>query len=156
MSQSAAIQELARQVRQGTIELLRGARPEWLTWTPRGTSNHLLWHAGHALWVQDVLGLELLTGRSELPQGWSETFGMDCRPVKDTTDWPAREQLLEMLATQLDQIFLALSGADDQRLGQVVTESGATLASRILHGLHDEAKHQGEMCLLIKMCRAAG
>ena len=155
MSQSAAIQELARQVRHCTIEFLRGARPEWLTWTPQGTSNHLLWHAGHALWVQDVLCLQPLTGRSELPREWSETFGMDCRPVKNTTDWPSRDQLLQLLATQLGRIIVACSDADDQRLAQIVNDNGDTLASRIIHGLHDEAKHQGEMHLLIKMCRAA-
>ena len=155
MSQSASIQELARQVRHCTIEFLSGARPEWLTWTPQGTSNHLLWHAGHALWVQDVLCLQPLTGRSELPLEWSETFGMDCRPVKDTTDWPSRDQLLQLLTTQLGRIIVACSDADDRRLAQIVNDNGDTLASRMIHGLHDEAKHQGEMYLLIKMCRAA-
>jgi hypothetical protein len=81
---------------------------------------------------------------------------MDCRPVKDTTDWPSRDQLLQLLAAQLDRILVACSAADDQRLAQIVNAKGDTLASRMIHGLHDEAKHQGEMYLLIKMCRAAG
>ena len=155
MSPSATIQELARQVRQDTIKFLSAASPEWLTWTPQGTSNHLLWHAGHALWVQDELCLQLLTGRSELPPDWSEKFGMDCRPVKSTTDWPSRDQLLAMLATQLDRIVAVCGDADDRQLAQIVNDNGHTLASRILHGLHDEAKHQGEMYLLIKLRRAA-
>jgi hypothetical protein len=29
-----------------------------------------------------------------------------------------------------------------------------SLLSTIVHGLHDEAKHQGEMYLLLKLCRA--
>ena len=104
MSVRQTLQELAQQVRTRTREILAAARPEWLTWAPPGTSNHLLWHAGHAVWLMDVLGIELLTGRSELPPGWSEKFGMRCRPPYLTCDWPDRALLDRMLADQLDRI----------------------------------------------------
>src|SRR5262245_7119730 len=71
---------LAQEVRSDTIQLLQAARPAELTWAPAGTSNHLLWHAGHGLWLQDVLCLRLLSGRSELPAGWEERFAMGSRP----------------------------------------------------------------------------
>ena len=74
---AATLTELVRQVRSGTLEILAAADERWLTWAPPGTSNHILWHAGHALWLGDVLGVELITGQSELPPGWPETFGMD-------------------------------------------------------------------------------
>jgi len=153
MSEVVAIQELARQVRRGTIELLSAAKPHWLHWAPEGTSNHLLWHAGHALWLQDILCLEPLKGLSELPPDWSEMFGMNCRPVAETTHWPDRRQVLQLLTEQLSRIITALAAAE----GRLRDDSNArsdTLASRIIHGLHDEARHQGEMYLLVKLCRA--
>ena len=69
MNSAIHLQELVRQVRGYTIELFGEVPEEWLWWTPAGTANHILWHAGHALWVQDVLCVEPLTGRSELPDG---------------------------------------------------------------------------------------
>jgi hypothetical protein len=153
MSQAVAIQELARQIRQGTLQLLAAAQPEWLTWAPPGTSNHILWHAGHALWLQDVLCLEPLTGRSSLPAGWEQTFGMNCRPVKNTAHWPTREEISSLLNSQFDQIHAALDAAGEAALSKIVNARGDTLAGRIIHGFHDEAKHQGEMHLLTKLCR---
>jgi hypothetical protein len=154
LSQAVAIRELARQVRAITLHLLADARLEWLTWAPPGTSNHMLWHAGHALWVVDVLCLEPLTGRSELPPGWENTFGMDCRPVAQIKDWPSRETVLELLTTQLEHFNAALANTNDEIFIKVIDKRGNTLMTQVIHGLHDEAKHQGEMFLLTKICRA--
>ena len=52
MSSSEVLQELAREVRQGTLQILAATQAAWLTWAPPHTSNHILWHAGHALWLQ--------------------------------------------------------------------------------------------------------
>ena len=93
MSVSTTLQELIRQVRHNTVQILDAAEPSWLTYAPPGTSNHILWHAGHALWLQDVLCVRLLAGRGELPAGWAERFGANCRPLDQTTDWPSRDEL---------------------------------------------------------------
>ncbi len=137
------LQELARQVRGHTIALLESTPVEWLLWAPSGTSNHILWHAGHAVWLQDKLGIELITGVSELPDGWAAKFGANSRPSQ-TTQWPQREELRQLLQAQLD------------RLNAVITEQQERLADgplveRLIHGLHDEARHQGEMYLLLKL-----
>jgi hypothetical protein len=55
------------------------------------------------------------------------------------------QRILELLAATTDQ---QLRGLADP------TRGTATVAARIIHGLHDEAKHCGEMYLLWKMCRA--
>ncbi len=156
MSSRHLLQELARQVRTRTREILAAARPEWLTWAPPGTSNHILWHAGHAVWLMDVLGVELLTGRSELPPGWAEKFGMRCRPPHLTCDWPDRDLLDRMLAEQLRRFCQLLETTPEERLQLPTSVSQArhSLAGQILHGLHDEACHSGEMYLLLKMCRS--
>jgi hypothetical protein len=156
MSTRSTLQELARQVRRDTLQILTAAQPAWLTFAPSGTSNHMLWHAGHALWLQDVLCIELLTGKRELPHDWDALFGMNCRPVSQTTEWPSREALVAQLQQQLSRILSLLESASDDELARPADprRGPATVADRILHGLHDEAKHSGEMYLLFKICRA--
>src|SRR5215470_5446323 len=90
---SRVMQELAAEVRHKTLQILQAARPSELTWTPPGTANHVLWHAGHALWLQDVLCIEPVTGRRELPPGYVDLFQMGSRPARLHRVWPAREEL---------------------------------------------------------------
>jgi predicted transcriptional regulator len=156
MSVSATLQELARQVRRDTLQILDAAQPTWLTYSPPGTSNHILWHAGHALWLQDVLCVKLLAGREELPARWAEKYGMDCRSVSQSVDWPSRDELRNLLGGQLRRLLKLLATAPDERLAETAdpNRGTATISDRIIHGLHDEAKHTGEMYLILKLCRA--
>ena len=152
---TAHLIELLRQVRGETLRLLDAPPDDWLLWAPPGTSNHVLWHAGHALWVGDVLTIEPITGRSELPAGWAASFGADCRPVSQTRDWPTRAVLGKHLTSQLTRIEQLLAALPPERLAEPQPALGqSSLVSAIVHGLHDEAKHQGEMYLLLKLCRA--
>src|SRR5262245_48359951 len=152
---AAGLIELARQVRGDTLRLLTAVPADWLTWAPAGTSNHVLWHAGHALWLGDVLTIEPITGQGELPAGWSETFGMNCRPISQTRDWPPRDLVVQLLTAQLSLIEQLLARLPPDRLCDPRPVLGRrSLVSSIIHGLHDEAKHQGEMYLLLKLCRA--
>ncbi len=155
MSVSATLQELAGQVRRDTLQILDVAQPTWLTYAPPGTSNHILWHAGHALWLQDVLCVRLLAGYGELPAGWAEKFGMECRPLSETIDWPSRNELRELLQGQLRRVLELLAAAGDERLAKTADpgRGTATISDSIIHGLHDEAKHGGEMYLILKLCR---
>ncbi len=157
MSKSDPLQELARQVRERTVQILSATPDQALLWSPPGTQNHILWHAGHAVWLMDVLGIALLTGRSELPAGWVETFGMNCRPPSLTAHWPSRKELLNLLRNQLTRYLAVLQAFPEDRLELPDDPSLArrSLAGRLLHGLHDEACHSGEMYLLLKAWRAA-
>lgn len=156
MGTAATLQELARQVRGDTLLILDAAQPDWLTFAPPGTSNHILWHAGHALWLQDALCVRLLTGQGELPAGSEGKFGMNCRPVSQTADWPSRQELRELLRAQLGRVLELLAATGDERLLKLADGSRgtATIADRIIHGWHDEAKHCGEMYLILKLCAA--
>jgi len=151
------LSELARQVRESTLQLLHVPEPAWLTWAPPGTSNHILWHAGHALWVQDALCVQPLTGQSELPRGWAESFGQDCRPPSSTTKWPEEFEVRQLLQAQLARI-LDLYGSHADTIvvnaGEPFPGSGWPLLAGMIHAWHDEARHQGEMYLLHKLCRA--
>jgi hypothetical protein len=152
-----ALSELARQVREGTLQLLHVPEPAWLTWAPPGTSNHILWHAGHALWVQDALCVRPLTGQCELPRGWAESFGQNCRPLHTTTDWPDESHLRALLETQLARVLDLYNDHADTiviNADEPLPGSGWPLLAGMIHAWHDEARHQGEMYLLHKLCRA--
>jgi len=145
--------ELVRQVRQGTLQVLAATHPTRLMWTPPGTSNHILWHAGHALWLQDLLTIQPLIGRCELPSGWEGMFGQGSVP-KDTSAWPPKSQVQHLLAAQQHRILGLLS----EKAGLIATQATAVsphtrwpLVAGIIHACHDEARHQGEMYLLQKL-----
>ena len=154
---TSGLSELAKQVRSVTVHSLRTARPEMLTWTPPGLSNHILWHAGHAVWVGDVLTVEPITGRSERPAGWEVLFGDESKPGVQTK-WPNSAEVSALLEMQLDRIltlFAERSSTIIQRAIEMQPNSGWPLLTGIIHGWHDEAKHQGEMHLLGKLYRCS-
>jgi hypothetical protein len=154
MHESDVLKLLARDVRGDTLEFLTTSTSGNLMWTPDGTSNHVLWHAGHALWLQDLMCVEPITGRSELPPEWADRFGMDSQPQTVST-WPPHSEIEELLVSQLDRILDLLDDVTNSALSAPVPRLGGkrTLCGWIIHGLHDEAKHSGEMHLLRKMAK---
>lgn len=60
------------------------------------------------------------------------------------------------LQTQLGRTLELLDGTSDDVLVRMPTRlsGNRTTLGWIIHGLHDEAKHNGEMYLLWKMCRS--
>lgn len=153
----SALQEMVRQIRSFTIELLGVDNPAMYVWAPSGTSNHMLWHGGHVLWVQDVLCVERLTGASELPGPvgeWERKFGQDCDPVATQTDWPDREHVQELLTQQQIRLHELIGKMGDEQL-VVAPDAPKDLVGGIIHGLHDESRHHGEMYLLFKQFNAA-
>jgi hypothetical protein len=151
------LQEIAREVRQDTIQILQATKTRWLRWSPEGTSNHILWHAGHALWLQDLMCVEAISNNSELPPGWAAAFGMNSKPSALSEDWPDRDELVELLTAQLRRIEELLAGVSpsDWKRPAAGLSAKRDLRGWVLHGLHDEAKHSGEMYLLWKMCRGS-
>ena len=152
---STVLLNFAKEIRRATIKRLQDAQQEWMTFAPAGTSNHIAWHAGHVLWVQDYLCVEPLTGESGLQGAWADQFGIDCQPVGDQKEWPSKEELLALLEKQDQRIQDLLTEVSEDRLAEVARpEKGdATIAERIAHGLIDEAKHCGEIYLLTKLCK---
>jgi hypothetical protein len=144
-ARTSVLVELAREVRGDTLRFLQAAHPDELTWAPPGTANHLLWHAGHAVWLQDVLCVKLIVGRSELPAGWEELFGMGSRPERQRKPWPGKAELLDRLQAQLFRLEELLPAVADAALDRLPPDphpgDDRTLGYCILHGLHDEAKH---------------
>jgi hypothetical protein len=145
------LQLLVDEIRSKLLRQLdKTADAEMLTPVP-GLQNHLTWHAGHCLWVAGELVIKPLTGSTELPDGWAETYGMHCRPPAESSDWASRERLIELLTAQKDRLIDLL--ADDPAGGSADGDHEAR-ARQVIHGLHDEACHQGEIQVLRKWQRA--
>ncbi len=154
---ATVLQDLAVEVRTKTLQVLQWARPHECLWAPPGTANHILWHAGHSLWVEDALCIKLVAGKSELPAGWGEMFQMGSRPAGQTKPWPGRDELYRQLKAQLARLLELTGGLTHEQLDALPPHAHPgderTLGQSILHGLHDEANHQGEMYLLVKIQR---
>jgi hypothetical protein len=70
----------------------------------------------------------------------------------ERSKWPPLSAVVERLRDQLDRLTAAISALPPGRLDQVVDAArNRTLRFSILHGLHDEAGHQGEIHLLKKL-----
>jgi hypothetical protein len=76
--------------------------------------------------------------------------------LNQTVNWPTRDELGELLRGQLRRVIELLADTSDEQLVQPADPDCGTAAisDRIIHGLHDEAKHCGEMYLILKLCRA--
>jgi hypothetical protein len=82
---------------------------------------------------------------------------MGSRPASPLKPWPSREELRRHLKAQLPRVRDALEPVTDAELDALPRHAhpgdSRTLWQCVSHGLHDEANHQGEMYLLLKMRR---
>ncbi len=143
---------LATEVRNKTLRLLEGVADETARFAAPGLNNSILWHAGHALVVVEHLSVSAATERPpQYPAGWWQTFGAKSLPAA-VTDWPDLGTVMAALQDQLGRLTDVLRILRQERMDQVIdAERNRTLRYSILHGLHDEANHQGEIYLLKKL-----
>jgi hypothetical protein len=144
---------MVKEVRGKTLRLLDGVSDDDAGYTPAGLNNTILWHAGHALVVVEQLSVAPATGGGAptYPQGWFETFGWKSTPAT-VTQWPSLGEVVGRLRDQQARLISALEQLSDERLAEL-GQSNRPLRYTILHGLHDEAGHQGEIHLLKKLRR---
>lgn len=146
---------MLREVRKTTIDLLAGVTDEQARFAAPGLVNTILWHAGHAFVVVEHLAVAALSGAPVVvPDGWFETFSWKSQPAT-VTQWPTVAQVVAKLRDQEQRLAAAIESASPQKLAEPVGDParGRTVRWSILHGLHDEARHQGEMYLLKKIAK---
>ena len=144
---------LAREVRGKTLRLLDGVPEDSARFTA-GLSNSILWHAGHALMLVEHLCIIPATGGApQYPRGWFELFAWNSRPATvPAGEWPPLAEVVRHLREQLDRLLALIESLPPERLAQVCDPArNRTLRYSIVHGLHDEATHQGEIHLLRKL-----
>jgi len=148
---------LAREVRGKTFKILDGVSEEQARFVPPGLNNSIIWHAGHSLWVVEVLSIAAATGKAaSLPDGWVELFNSRSKPTRETK-FPPLAQVVEALRNQLERLVAAIDPLGEQQLAVMIDPArNRNVRYNILHGLHDEANHQGEMWLLRKLQNSSG
>jgi hypothetical protein len=142
---------LANEVRGKTLRLIEPVSEEQARSGAPGMNNSILWHAGHSLVVVEHLGVAPLNeGKLTYPAGYFETFSWKSNPTTVTT-WPTLAEMKAKLAEQRDRLVALLEKTDAATLDRVNDAKGRTVRYSILHGLHDEAGHQGEIWLIRKL-----
>src|SRR4051812_32983480 len=142
---------LANEIRGRTLRMLGGLSDEQARFAAPGLHNTILWHAGHSLLVVEHLVVMNLTGSEQIgyPPDWWDKFGWNSDP-RTVTSWPRIEEVRTHLARQLPRLIGLIEAADETRLAHLDAE-GRPMRYEIVHGLHDEALHSGEIYLLKKM-----
>ena len=144
---------MANEIRGKTLRLLDGVGDEASRFTA-GLSNSILWHAGHALMLVEHLCIIPATGEApRYPDGWYQMFAWQSRPAAVPPDaWPALAEVVTLLSEQLARLRALIGSIPPEQLGRVIDAArNRTLRYSIVHGLHDEATHQGELYLLKKL-----
>jgi hypothetical protein len=141
------------EVRGKTVRILQTVAAKDARWHPPGLQNTIVWHAGHAYFLLEWLAMSALGRTPDLPDGWYEMFSWDSRPSQVSADrWPALFEVVSRLEEQLKRMRRTIGELSDAELDQPSTRNPAkTVRYDILHALHDEACHCGEIHLLRKL-----
>jgi hypothetical protein len=148
---------LVDEVRRKTLELLEDVTDEQARWSPNGLQNSILWHAGHCYILLEWLTSQAVGSEPTSPGGWFEMFGWNSRPAEvKPAAWPSLETVIYELRLQHGRIRKLVANLSEERLtSPALGRPDRTPRFLVVHALHDEACHGGEIWLLRKMLAAA-
>ncbi len=145
------------EVREKTLRLLQGVTDEEALWSPPGLHNHILWHAGHSYVLVESLIMEGGGDKPVIPDGWFDIFSWKSEPAHVPSDrWPLLSEVVAQLTHQNLRLRHVIGLLNEKQLsGPMPGNVNRTVRYAIVHGLHDEACHSGEIWLLRKLIRAS-
>jgi hypothetical protein len=148
---------LLDEVRGKTIRILKSIPANYAQWAPPGLQNTTLWHAGHAYVLVETLTMNAVNRPPMIPTGWNKMFSPESRPALVPSDhWPPLAQVIHHLEEQLERHRKLIGDLTEEDLDRPSAGNPKrTVRSAILHSLHDEACHCGEIYLLAKLQAAA-
>jgi len=144
---------LLDEVRAKTLRILKSVPAEHARWAPAGLQNTILWHSGHAYVLVEGLAMKSLERTPLIPDGWYEMFSSESHPALIPSDrWPPLTEVIHHLEAQHKRLAKLIGELSEEQLDRPsASNPKRTVRSAILHGLHDEACHCGDMHLLHKM-----
>ena len=144
---------LLDEVRGKTLRLLDSVSEENARWAPPGLQNTILWHAGHVYLVLEWLTMKALGRAPYIPKGWYQLFSWDSHPASIPADgWPALAEIVTRLGEQHERMTSVVKGLSVESLSEPAADHPEMpIRFAILHALHDEACHCGEIHLLRKL-----
>ncbi len=149
----ATLMELVKEVRWKTLKQLETVDDELARFTPAGLNNTILWHAGHALIVAEHLCfVNTVNAPPQYPADWFEKFSWKSTPAT-VTQWPRLSEVVERLTDQRQRLLAFVEATSPEQLDRIIGEAprNRTFRGMIVHAMHDEANHQGEIHLLKKL-----
>jgi hypothetical protein len=143
------------EVRGKTLQLLQGVSEEQARWSPAGLQNHILWHSGHCYVLVECLSMQAIGQPPRIPRHWQDMFDWKSRPsLVPEERWPSLANVKNELKNQYARLRHLLGELSEEQLaGPVPGNASHTVRYAIVHGLHDEACHSGEIWLLRKLLR---
>jgi hypothetical protein len=144
---------LLDEVRGKTLRFLQGVTDEQARWSPPGLQNTILWHAGHSYFLAEWLAMKALGHEPQVSKGWYKMFSWESRPDSVPAErWPRLDVVVGRLVDQHRRLRQAIREATEDRLAAPTADHrDRTARFSVVHGLHDEACHSGEILLLRKM-----
>lgn len=144
---------LLDEIRRKTLQVLEGVDEQQARWTPPGLHNSILWNAGHCYILLEWMTSDAVGREPASPGGWFELFSWASRPAEVPADrWPPLETVVHELRVQHGRVRRLIEGLPEERLASpALGRPDRTPRYLILHALHDEACHSGEIGLLRKM-----
>ncbi len=141
------------EIRGKTLLLLEGVSDREARFAPSGLHNTILWHAGHCYLLAECLALKAAGRSPHAPGGWYEMFSWDSRPATvPAATWPALSLVVDALSEQQQRLRSVVGALSEEQLSAPVAgRPGRSVRYYILHALHDEACHSGEIWLQRKM-----
>jgi hypothetical protein len=146
------------EVRAKTLGVLASVSEQDARWAPPGLQNTILWHAGHAYILLECLSMQALGRTPEIPHGWFQLFSWESHPANTPADrWPTLAEIIAKLKQQHERMKTLIEALSDQALAHSAADHPEVpVRYAILHALHDEACHCGEIQLLRKLLRQIG
>jgi hypothetical protein len=146
---------LLDEVRGKTLRLLQAVSDQEARRPPPELHNHILWHAGHCFVLLESLSMEAVGDLPQIPEGWFDVFSWKSAPAQiESYRWPPLAQVVNHLTEQYARVRRVLEGLGEEQLSRPLPGRGnRTARYAILHALHDEACHSGEIWLLRKLFR---
>jgi len=146
---------LLEEVRGKTRRLLDSVSEADARWAPPGLQNTILWHAGHAYLLLEWLTMKALGRTPHLPEDWYELFSWDSHPASiPAAHWPTLAEVIVRLEEQHERMRQVFQRLSEQALSEPAADHPETsIRFAVVHALHDEACHCGEIHFLRKLKR---
>ncbi|MHC5023302.1 MAG: DinB family protein [Planctomycetota bacterium] len=137
------------------LEMLAEDFPEEkLTFQPVTGANHVLWQLGHMAWTDDYFLANLLGGTSNIPESWTELFGMGSEPTDEPGRYPSVEEVRPIMQERRAALCDWFRSRTEAQLAEPLPEDyqtfapnfGALMGAMAAH----ESMHAGQITVIRK------
>jgi DinB superfamily len=153
----ASLLILLDEFRGKTVTILQSVQVQDSLWAPPALHNTIVWHAGHCYFLLASLTMRAIGHNPKLPTKWDMLFSWDSHPQLVPAEcWPPLGVIIESLQNQHERMRLLAEALTPEQLEQPLAFApGNSVRYAVIHALHDEACHCGEIHRLRKL-RAVG